>query len=174
MSFLSQIREQIYNLVPKNSRIIDIGCGRGKLLYELSNKINYGLGIDINKRKINFAKKNAKNNLEFKTMNSKNLNSLDKKFDISIIMFVLHSMEYKTQIKTLKNMSKISKKQIIVDYAPSKNIFYRTLISFDEILSGHYRRFLNYKKLGMERLIKESGLKIDKKIKKNFYSIWIC
>jgi len=171
MSFLSQIREQIYNLVPKNSRIIDIGCGRGKLLYELSNKINYGLGIDINKGKINFAKKNVKNNLEFRVESAQKVKG---NFDYSIVMFFLHSMNYKTQIKTLENMKKISKQQIIVDYVSPKNIFYRTLISFDEILAAHYKNFLNYRKIGMERLIKESGLKIDKKIKKNFYSIWIC
>ena len=102
MSFSSRIIKDIYTLIPKNSKIVEIGCGKGKLLKELSKKIKYGLGIDINKRKINFANKNSKSNLEFKVINVKNLD-LSKKFDYALSMFVIHTMDYSTQIKTLKN-----------------------------------------------------------------------
>jgi SAM-dependent methyltransferase len=162
----NKIRKQIYNLIPKNSKVIDIGCGKGKLLNYLSKKINYGLGIDI--KKLNVSKKD---NLEFKTINSKNIIG---NFDYSIAMFSLHSMNYATQIKTLENMKKISKKIILIDLILPKNIFYKKLISFDEILAGHYKNFKNYKKIGMEKLILNSGLKIKKEIKHKIYSIWIC
>ena len=168
-----KIRQQIHRLIYKNSKIIDIGCGKGKLLNYLSEKINSGLGIDINKRKVNFANKNKKSNLEFQVMNSNKLN-LNKKFDYSIIMFSLHSMNYKTQIKTLNNMKKISKKQIIIDYVLPKNIFQKSIIILDEILARHYDNFKDYKKRGMEKLILTTRLNLDKKIKGSFYSIWIC
>jgi len=86
-----EIRQKVYDLISKNSNVIDIGCGKGKLLYELSNKINYGLGIDINKRKINFANKIKKSNLEFKVQNSKKIKG---KFDYSIAMLNKNFKKY--------------------------------------------------------------------------------
>jgi len=73
-------------------------------------------------------------------------------------------------------MKKISKKIILIDYSPVKNIFYKMFISFDEHLAGHYNNFKNYEKIKMENLIKSSKLKLDKKINiiNNMYKIWIC
>lgn len=177
MSFSSKIIRDIYILIPKNSRVIEIGCGKGKLLKELSEKIEYGLGIDINKRKINFANKNSKSNLEFKVNDAKELNNFKKKFDYAISMFTIHSVDYETQIKTLKNMSKSAEKVILIDYLWPKNLFYKALIFFDEILAGHYKNFLDYKKRGgIKDLISDTGLKINKEIKghNEFYNIWVC
>ncbi|MEM4247868.1 MAG: methionine biosynthesis protein MetW [Candidatus Nanoarchaeia archaeon] len=43
----------IYNLIPENSRIIDLGCGDGSLLYVLRKEKNvYGCGIEISEEKI--------------------------------------------------------------------------------------------------------------------------
>jgi len=162
----NKIKKQIYKLIPKNSNVIDIGCGKGELLNYLSKKINYGLGIDIKKLKVS-----KKENLEFKTINSKNMTG---NFDYAISMFSIHSMNYETQIKTLENMGKISKKIILIDYVFPKNIFYKILISFDEILANHYNNFKNYNKIGMKKLILNSKLKIQKEIKHKIYYIWIC
>ncbi|MCK5624896.1 methyltransferase domain-containing protein [Candidatus Pacearchaeota archaeon] len=52
-----KIISQVYNLISENSKVIDIGCGNGGLLFELSSKINSGLGIDINNQKIKSNKK---------------------------------------------------------------------------------------------------------------------
>ena len=97
MSFLKPIRNQVYKLIPENSKVIDVGCGKGRLLYELSDKINYGLGIDINKKRIRFANKRKLDNLEFKVRNSEELN-LKENFDIAIAMFMIHSLDYSSQM----------------------------------------------------------------------------
>lgn len=170
----SLIRKQIYELIPKNSRVIDIGCGKGYLLRELSNKIKYGLGIDINQRKINFATKKKLDNLEFRVINTNKLD-LKENFDVAIAMFMIHSLDYSSQIKTLKNMSKISKEIILVDFVWSDSFIKKALMYIDEFLVGHYNNFKIYKELGMEKLIEDSGLKSKKTNGiNNMYKIWIC
>lgn len=41
----------------ENKSVLDIGCNQGGMLYELSNKIKYGVGIDYDSRMINVANK---------------------------------------------------------------------------------------------------------------------
>jgi len=174
-----EIRKQVCKLIPSDSRVIEIGCGNGSLLQKLSSKIEYGLGVDVNKKKIKFANKRVKkgglNNLEFKLMDSEKLN-LKENFDIAIAMFAIHEMDYETQIKYLKNMSKIAKKIILIDYDWPKSIKNKILIYVDEYLIGDYKKFKSYRKNGMLKLINESGLKLDKELKgiNDIYKIWIC
>lgn len=175
-----KIRKQVYEFIPSNSRVIDIGCGNGGLLRELSSKINYGLGIDINKKKIKSANKKAEKrglkNLEFKLIDSRKL-GLKENFDIAIAIFAIHVMDYETQIKTLKNISKVAEKIILVDYIWPESIKNKFLIYIDEHLAGHYKKFKNYQeKGGIPRLINKSKLKLDKELKgiNNMYKIWIC
>ena len=47
--YLLPIRKKIFRLIPKDCSVMDVGCGTGSLLFLLSKKINYGLGIDISK-----------------------------------------------------------------------------------------------------------------------------
>lgn len=56
--FLKHIRKEVYNLIPENSSVIDIGCGKGKLLRELSDKINYGWELISIKEKLRVLIKN--------------------------------------------------------------------------------------------------------------------
>jgi len=174
----NKIRKQVYDLIPENSKIIDIGCGKGELLKKLSSKINYGLGVDVNKKKIKSANKKVKkrslNNLEFRVMDSKELGK--ENFDIAIVIFTIHEMGYETQIKTLKNMSKIAKEIILVDYVWPKSIKNKFLIYIDEYLIGDYKKFKSYRKDGMLKLIDESGLKLDRELNgiNDLYKIWIC
>ena len=49
--------------------MLDIGCNQGGMLYELSNRIKYGVGIDYDSRMINVANKikshNKLNHLDY-------------------------------------------------------------------------------------------------------------
>ncbi|MBQ7790174.1 MAG: class I SAM-dependent methyltransferase [Bacilli bacterium] len=85
-------REVLKIVVPllkenKKLRILDIGCGTGQLVYEISKReenVNY-LGIDVAENMISEAKKNnLKNkNIKFKTIGIEKFNTKDK-FDIII------------------------------------------------------------------------------------------
>ena len=87
-----------------NSYILDIGCGRGKILGSLSSKLrlkNKPIGIDIEKhkdkdRRIYFKKINA---IDFMKKNK-------KKFDLIMIKQTIHLLKFK-EIKKLIYASKM-------------------------------------------------------------------
>ena len=76
----------------RNSQILDIGCGRGKILGSLSTRLklkNKPIGIDIERhidrdKRINFKKINILN-LSFKK---------DQKFDLILIKQTIHLMKF--------------------------------------------------------------------------------
>jgi len=88
----------------RDSQILDIGCGRGKILGSLSSKLrlkNKPIGIDIEKhkdrdRRIHFKKINA---IDFMKKNK-------KKFDLIMIKQTIHLLKFK-EIKKLIYASKM-------------------------------------------------------------------
>ena len=116
----------INELVKPNSKdiILDIGCGTGNQIIELSKKIKLAIGIDISDRMIERAKKNVKsegeNNIEFYigTFLEPNLNvDLKEKHVTKIISnYALHhlTMEYKQ--KAIEKMIALNEdvEQIII------------------------------------------------------------
>ena len=89
-----------------NSKILDIGCGRGKILGSLSSKLklkNKPLGIDL----INHKDKDKR--IKFKKINALNF-FLDnkKKFDLIIIKQTIHLF----QLSEIKKILRLSKKNL--------------------------------------------------------------
>ena len=83
-----------------NSKILDVGCGKGYLLHDLKKELN-GLqvyGYDISKYAIDNSHPEIKNNL-FVHDASKTLNFSDNHFDLVISLGTLHNLE----IADLKN-----------------------------------------------------------------------
>ena len=86
-----------------NSRILDIGCGRGKILGSLSSKLklkNKPLGIDV----INH--KDKDNRINFKKIDAKYFFLKNKnQYDLILIKQTIHLLNIK-EIKRLLNLSK--------------------------------------------------------------------
>ena len=106
----------------KNSRILDIGCGRGKILENLSNKLRLlskPVGLDIENlkdksKKIIFKKIDASSYIT-KTKNT---------FDLILIKQTIHLLKKKQAIKLLslcKNKLNPNGKIIILSLDPKKN-----------------------------------------------------
>ena len=120
LSFNRFILKQIK--LDRNSRVLDIGCGRGKIISNLSNKLklhNKPIGIDIENhkdksKKIIFKKRDA---LSFVSKTKIN-------FDLILIKQTIHLVK-KNQINKLllicKNKLNTNGKIIILSLDPHKN-----------------------------------------------------
>ena len=106
----------------KNSRILDIGCGRGKILDDLSNKLrlsNRPIGLDIENHK-DKSKKIIFKKIDALTFISKT----NITFDLILIKQTIHLLKKKQVIKLLsicKNKLNLNGKIIILSLDPKKN-----------------------------------------------------
>ena len=106
----------------KNSRILDIGCGRGKILANLSNKlrlINKPIGLDIENHKDKSKK------IIFKKIDALSYAAKTKAtFDLILIKQTIHLLKKKQAIRLLslcKNRLNPNGKIIILSLDPKKN-----------------------------------------------------
>jgi len=145
--------EKVYDLIPKDSDVFDIGCGKGGLLLSLSKKIRKGIGFDVSNRKIKCSKKRANelgfSNLEFVICSAKTPCFGKIIADVGIFSGVLHSLDLLSQTCLFKNSKKICKKLIILDYdLESLKYFsnnpFNPFVHIEELFAGHYSNFKNY------------------------------
>ena len=119
-SFNSFLLKQV-NL-DKNSRILDIGCGRGKILSNLSIKLklqNKPIGLDIESHKDKSKK------IIFKKIDAMNFVSKTKiTFDLILIKQTIHLLKKQQILKLLSICKKIlspNGKIIVLSLDPQKN-----------------------------------------------------
>lgn len=98
-----------YNLKP-GDKILDVGCGKGFLLYDLSIAVP-GIevkGIDIS----SYAIENAKEEIKDKLIagNASSLPFKDNEFDLIISLNTLHNLPCYMLEKALKEMERVGKK----------------------------------------------------------------
>ena len=93
----------------KNSQILDIGCGRGKILGSLSSKLSLKtkpIGLDIVKHK------DRDKRIIFKKIDALSfLKKNKKKFDLILFKQTIHLFK----IKDIKNILKLSKKMLNIN-----------------------------------------------------------
>lgn len=116
---------QIYKL-KNNSKILDIGCGKGYLLYEIKKilpKIRIH-GLDIS----NHALKNSPEEIR-KYLNKhdlkKGLNFKKNSFDLVFSLATLHNLEINFLFKIIKQIDNIGKKKYIMveSYKNNQELF---------------------------------------------------
>ncbi len=99
-------------------RVLDIGCGKGFLLYELTQVVPgiQVVGVDISRYALKNAKKEVKNYLKY--ANATKLPFADKCFDFIVSINTLHNLynyDLKKAISEIERVGKNRKKYIVVD-----------------------------------------------------------
>ena len=107
---------EYYNL-KDGSRVLDVGCGKGFMLYDLlrANPKIEVQGIDISSYAIENCLSEVKNYVT--VGNAKQLNFADNSFDLVISINTLHNLKLEECKKAFKEVSRVSKNHsfIIVD-----------------------------------------------------------
>lgn len=114
-----------YNLT-EHSKILDIGCGKAYLLFELKKLLPNCkvVGIDISEYAIEHAKEEIKNDvMVFKAQDV--LPFKDKEFDLALSITTLHNLVLYDLKSALKEIERVGKKKYIVveSYRNSKELF---------------------------------------------------
>ena len=93
-----------------SSKILDIGCGKGFLVYELKKLLPKAkiLGVDISKYALNKSKKEIRNFLSHGS--ACNLNFKKNYFDLVISLNTLHVLHCYDFYKAIKEINRVTKK----------------------------------------------------------------
>ena len=154
----------------KDTKILDIGCGRANIISKLAKKYNFKVkptGIDVLKHQ------DVKRNVRFIKTHALNFLKRTEKFDLIIIKQTIHLMSKKNQfllLKMCKNSLNKKGKLLIFSLRTKNNqipVFKLLEKKLTASLKKDERIFKNIKKV--LKKIKVSYFNIKVNIKKNYY-----
>ena len=167
-----EVKKIVLPLLEKNKelKILDIGCGTGQLIKEISDQykmVNY-LGIDVAENMIDIAKKNNKGkNIKFKTSSIETFESADK-YDIIICTHAFPYFPNKEDM--IKKMAGLcNKKGQVIIVNSSTNSLKDLIINFFLKATTSKAKYLSIDE--MKKLFKTEKLKVKniEIIRERFY-----
>ena len=162
------------NLIKNDSSVIDVGCGTGRLVFQLKDICSRVDGVDLSLRNIKVALKKLNQtkstNIQFHHSDAgKFLKGNINKYDYAVMSYVIHEMDESLRVNVLDSLAGYVNKIILVDYlAPKPEGFIKYLNEVVEFLAGsdHYNNYKTYiKNGGVSFLAAQGGFKIIKEIK---------
>ncbi len=149
------ITAEILSRIENRESAVDLGCGTGELLLELSRKADKVIGIDQSPKMLEEVKtrfnKNG-NNLDLRIGTIEQLPVKDEETDLAVLNMVLHHLTSPFNgIAETNRILKYNSPLIIVDLEKHSNEEMRTLY-------GH--RWLGFSKLEIESWLKKAGFTI--------------
>lgn len=167
-----EVKKIVLPLLEKNNelKILDIGCGTGQLIKEISdqyNEVDY-LGIDVAENMIEVAKKNNKGkNIEFKNSAIESFES-NEKYDIIICTHAFPYFPNKQEM--IKKMAGLcNKKGQVIIVNSSTNSLKDLIINFFLKATTSKAKYLSIDE--MKKLFKGAKLKVKQieVIRERFY-----
>jgi SAM-dependent methyltransferase len=164
----------IKEFITEQSTVLDVGCGTGRLEFQLSDKCKEITGIDLSSKNISFANKKLEktnyNNIKFIHCDIKEFKAnIKEKYDYAIITYVLHEVDIEQRISILNAMKDIVENIIMGDYlVPVGKDFNAKVSKIVEFVAGkeHYRNYCSYvEQGGLNTLINEAKLHTIKEIR---------
>ena len=167
----------VKEIIHQDAKVIDVGCGTGRMEFQLSDKCDEIIGLDLSERNINLAVKN-----KLKYSYSENVkfihddvldffNETELKFDYAVMSYVIHEIDIDLRTTILRKMIEKSENIILVDYlVPQDNFKWKIINEIVEFAAGrdHYKNYKSYQKNGgLRTLAEQAQLKIIKEISGN-------
>jgi ubiquinone/menaquinone biosynthesis C-methylase UbiE len=182
---LAPMRKKVTVEIHPGDKIIDIACGTGAQVFELSGIASEIVGVDLSESMINHAQNSVKkrniSNAEFFVCDATNLSRFEaNSFDVAIMSLALHQFDPLLHSTILSEMKRVAKRIIIVDYAVPLPKNYAGVVSrVAEFLAGkeHNHNFKQYNQLGgLDKILPEKGLKIEKSVLfgKGAFQLMVC
>jgi SAM-dependent methyltransferase len=165
--------EIVKSVIREEASVLDVGCGTGRLSFQLSGKCRKVDGIDLSARNIRTAMKtlsaNPKGNIEFFHSGADmRLKQSVMKYDYAVLSYVIHEINIDERAGLLKLLASEVGEIIIVDYLVPRPAGITDFINgLVEFAAGreHYRNFKSFvENGGINGLVRETGLKIIREI----------
>ena len=162
--------DPISAFIEEGSSVLDIGCGTGSLVFNLSPVCSTVVGIDISSKMIAYAKKRREKkpypNVEFHHLCASLLPEVfSDRFDYGVMGQVLHESSEELRDAILAGAKKVATKLIIADYrAPLPVNMYGVMISLVESIAGseHNRNFKSWQANGgIYSFLMRHGLQVE-------------
>ena len=140
----------------KLDKVLDLGCGTGRLSIQISKKVKEVVGVDFSKEMLNIAKEKSKqiSNIYYKYLAiTKKLPFKDKSFDKILSILVVNHI--KRLDKLLKEIYRLLKPRgiFVFDTDAGKNTTYRLLAKSNKFEDYIYQRIIEGKKVEIRRNI---------------------
>ena len=156
---------QIKQVIEPHSRVLDVGCGTGRLAFALAHKCDIVLGIDLSQRNIDRALRNLSlhpnRNITFEHRTLPEIASDGKRrFDYAVLTYVLHEVAEHERAELLQDISRVADRIIVGDYrVPRPAGPFSALNEVVEFAAGrdHYTNFKSFVVNGGIRPLVESG-----------------
>ena len=160
--YLEEVRSIISSKIEKGSRVVDLGCGTGALVFALAQSCQLVTGIELSEKMIRDAQKSNQlrqtPNVHFQYGNASYLPKIkNNEYDYAVISMALHEMPPPLRLKVLHEARRIATTIIIADYVtPLPASFTGISAQITEFFAGpeHHRMFKNFQKnRGIEGLL---------------------
>jgi SAM-dependent methyltransferase len=114
---LAEARRIVVNLVPRGSSVLDIACGTGLLSAALGEKECRAIGLDLSRRMLRFAERhNRRGDVRFMHGDAADLSPFaDRSFDYATLLFLMHELPRRTQLRALAEAARVADHVLIVD-----------------------------------------------------------
>lgn len=182
---LAPMRKRVNKEILPGKKIIDIACGTGAQVFELSKIATEIVGVDLSESMIYHAQNSVRKrnipNAEFFVCDATNLSRFEaNSFDVAIMSLALHQFDPHLHSTILGEMIRVGKRIIIVDYAVPLPKNYAGIGSrIAEFLAGkeHNHNFKKYYQLGgLNKILPDNQLKIVKSVLfgKGAFQLVVC
>jgi SAM-dependent methyltransferase len=170
---LRKARKLVRRQVKPKSSLIDIGCGTGELVLSLTDSCTELVGVEASHRMWAYANQRARDlgfrNVRFIFASGQKLADFPNAFfDYATACMVLHEMEAEQRLPVLREMQRLARNLILVDYrVPAPANFVATTCRFIERLAGgyHYRNYLSFSESGgLLPLLESLNLSVNREV----------
>lgn len=162
------IFDAVRELITPGSAVLDVGCGTGRLVFQLVDRCKSVHGIDPSPRNINRAREIQQRlgnslSIAFETASLEtHLSRPHPAYDFAVISYVLHEVEEHRRIPMLRALAGAARHVILADYrVPRRAGFMDATTEVVEFLAGrdHYQGFKSFVRAGgLLPLVREAGL----------------
>ncbi len=166
---LREVRDIIAGQIAADSKVLDIACGTGSLVFDLADKCTFVTGVELSSKMVGYAKKrqqaNSKQNVTFIHGNATDLPQYaHQEFDYLTIAMALHEMPPELREQVLQEAKRIAKKIIIADYMVPQALSFAGIRTYlVEFLAGleHFKGFQHFQNNnGIDQLLQNCQLSI--------------